>query len=344
MTYTIGNLRVEQSKGKSGRLLLESSIALLKETNYYVKNIQLDGDAPKQFIKAYFYEEGSTVRKNSRRSWAAFIAKTAEKWYPHESVIEFMINRVGEELGLRMNEIRLVRANGQIRFLSRYFLHKDERLIHGAEICGEHLGDMDMAKEIAENRKTARELFTFEFIRDAIRSVFPDCFEALLHELVKMIVFDGLTGNNDRHFYNWGVIDTKKKTSKLPSFAPLYDSARGLLWNMSDDAVIIHLDEYLRYSNAATKKYGSKIVNYIRDAAPRISIEGNEKATHFELIHFLKCYNSEYRQIADEMASVEQEKRVLDMLESEFYPMFIQERRELLTIILQQRFETVRNL
>lgn len=344
MTYSLGNLRVEKSKGNSGNLLNTSSIPLLKEDRYYVKNIQLDGDAPKQFIRAYFYGEGSTIRKDSRSSWTAFIAKTAEKWYPHESVIEYMINRIGEELGLRMNGIRLVRANGQIRFLSRYFLNKNERLIHGAEICGEHLGDMEMAKEIAENRKTARELFTFEFIRDAIRSVFPGCFEELLYDLVKMIVFDGLTGNNDRHFYNWGVIDTKKKTSKLPTFAPLYDSARGLLWNMSDDAIKRHLDEYLRYRAGGTKKYGSKIVNYVREASPRISIEGNEKATHFELIDFLKRYRPEYRQIADGLASIEQEERVLHMLKTEFYPMFINERRQLLSIIIQERFNTIRNL
>ena len=87
---------------------------MLKEGNYNVVDINLDGDAPKQFIKAYFHTQGGKVKKSKPASWIAFIAKTAEKWYPHESVIEFMINRIGEELGLKMNGIRLVRANGQI--------------------------------------------------------------------------------------------------------------------------------------------------------------------------------------------------------------------------------------
>lgn len=204
-----GNLRVEKSKACSGSLVNEYAISLLKEDEYLVKNYELDGDAPKQFIKAYFYEEGSTVRKSSSSSWHSYIAKTAEKWYPHESVIEYMINRIGQVLGLNMNDIRLVRANGQIRFLSKYFLKKNDKLIHGAEICGEHLGDQLMAQEIANNKTTSRELFTFEFIKDSIRSVFPESFDNLLVELVKMITFDALVGNNDRHFYNWGVIDTK---------------------------------------------------------------------------------------------------------------------------------------
>ncbi|MDP1728281.1 MAG: S24 family peptidase [Bacteroidota bacterium] len=76
----------------------------------------------------------------------------------------------------------------------------------------------------------ARELFTFEFIKDAIRSVYPNCFETLLIGLVRLLAFDAVVGNNDRHFYNWGIIDFKKNTTKLPTFAPIYDSARGLYW------------------------------------------------------------------------------------------------------------------
>ena len=201
-----GNLRIERSISFSGKLLDQHLIPLLKEKDYVVKNYRLDGNAPKQFIKAYFYLEKSGVKKLSSKSWIPYIAKTAEKWYPHESVIEYMINRIGQVLELNMNEIKLVKANGQIRFLSKYFLNKNEKLIHGAEICGEHLGDMLMAKEIANHKNTSRELFTFEFIRDSIRSVFPNCFELLLIELVKMITFDALAGNNDRHFYNWGVM------------------------------------------------------------------------------------------------------------------------------------------
>lgn len=88
-----------------------------------------------------------------------------------------MINRIGQVLGLHMNEIELRRVNGQLRFLSKYFLKKNENLIHGAEICGEHLEDMVMAKEIADDKQNSRELFTFEFIKEALRSVFPQVFE-----------------------------------------------------------------------------------------------------------------------------------------------------------------------
>jgi len=341
----MNRLRKEKSINFSGKIQNETLIPLLKTKHYKViTTVTLDGDAPKEFIKAYFFEQDSSVRKGKSHSWPAFIAKTAEKWYPHESVIEYMINRIGQVLELNMNEIQLVSVNKQIRFLSRYFLKKNEKLIHGAEICGEYLDDMPLAEEIAEDKKSARELFTFEFIRDAIRTVFPFDFEDLMCGLVKMIVFDGLTGNNDRHFYNWGIIDTTKKTAKKPIFAPLYDSARGMFWNSSDTNLKKLLYDYEIYVKKSGVIGGNKVVNYIANASPRISIESNKQATHFDLVGFIKRYSPEYRQIADELSSIEMEEAVLQMLRYEFYPLFIKERQELLSIVVKKRFETIRNL
>jgi len=296
----------------------------------------LDGDAPKQFIQAYFFEENSGVRKANPKTWHKYIAKTAEKWYPHESVIEYMLNRIGETMGLKMNEIKLVRANGQIRFLSKYFLNKNEKLVHGAEICGEHIGDMDMAETIAKDRDTARELFTFEFIKEAIQSIFPDSCESLLCELVKMVSFDAIVGNNDRHFYNWGIIDTKKRIKRTLQFAPLYDTARGLLWNLSDENIV----KYLELHEAG----GKRVKNYVDNAYPRISIEENVEANHFDLIKFVKRHNNQYKQIVESLASIHNEAIVLEMLKKEFYRFFIPERNKLIEVILKNRFKTIREL
>lgn len=328
-----GKLRFEKSLNCSGKILNENYIHVLKEKNYIVKNYSLDGDSPKHFIKAYFFIPDSQTRRNSPNSWTSYIAKSAEKWYPHESVIEYMINRIGQVMGLEMNEIKLLKINGQIRFLSRYFLNKNEKLIHGAEICGEHLGDMEMAEEIAKNKNTSRALFTFEFIKDAIRTVFPKSFESILLQLVKMVTFDALSGNNDRHFYNWGVIDTKKKTPKLPIFSPIYDSARGLLWNYSDENLI-----------KIYERKGKKIEKYIDEACPRISIETNTAANHFELIDFLKRYNKEYSEIVVELSQKAKEEEIIEMLNKEFYHLFIKERCELITLILRNRFKKIRGI
>lgn len=83
-------LRIEQSQNYSGKLK-HGSIPRLKESSYCIIPFPLDGDAPKQFIKAYFYELKNNVYKKHPNTWKKYIAKSAEKWYPHESVIEFLI-------------------------------------------------------------------------------------------------------------------------------------------------------------------------------------------------------------------------------------------------------------
>jgi len=327
-------LRVERSQNSSGEILNLKKIPLLREKDYYIKDIGLEGDAPKQFIKAYFYEPDGTVRKRRPKTWIPYIAKSAEKWYPHESVIEYMINRIGIELGLNMNEVRLVMANDRVRFLSRYFLGKNEVLVHGAEICGEYLDDYDFAHEIANNLKTSRQLFTLEFMCRAIDNVFPRNSDELIRDLIQMITFDAIVGNNDRHFYNWGVILTIKRRKKLPKFAPIYDSARALLWNESEQNIVKHYN--------GNRENGKKIVNYVGGAKPRISIEGDADVNHFELVTFIGGMKPEYRSIVANLVSESNERRILKMLDLESFRHFSFESRELICYILKERFRMLR--
>lgn len=329
-------LRVEMPINNSGLLFEKSKIPILKLENYRILPNLLDGDAPKEFIKAYIFERDSPVRKSNPKTWHKYIAKTAEKWYPHESVIEYMINKIGSVLGLNVNKVHLVQANGQIRFLSQYFLKENERLIHGAEICGEHLKDQIFAKEVANNKKSAREFFTFEFIEEALKCVYPDNYEALIEGLIDMIVFDAIIGNNDRHFYNWGVIDNKTDSNKIVRFAPIYDSARGLYWNMSD--------ENIRYTLKVDNSGGRRIMNYVNEASPRISIESNVNANHFELLSFIINQRSQHKPKVIELTSSEMEKKVLRLLYDNFAKYFCVERNEIISKTLTNRFIQIRNL
>lgn len=72
-------LRIEKSQNCSGTLLNENFIEPVKNKHYYVENFPLDGDAPKQFIKVYDYQEDSGIRRHNLRSWIPYIAKNGGK-------------------------------------------------------------------------------------------------------------------------------------------------------------------------------------------------------------------------------------------------------------------------
>jgi hypothetical protein len=334
---TQSKLRRERSEKSSGNLVDINSIPALKEKDYYILDEDLDGDAPKKLIKVYRYEAGSCIRRDRLRTWTPYIAKSAEKWYPHESVIEYFINRAGQEMNLPMNEVALLRINGQVRFLSKFFLAKGDTLIHGAEICGDYMGNRTYAAEIANDRKKARDLFTFGFVKKAIESVFPDHSEMLINDLVKVFIFDALLGNNDRHFYNWAVIRPVRRGSRQPKLAPIYDSARGMCWNHSEDSVV-------KWLSLLDQPNWKKYDRYLTGASPRFSLESDKEVNHFEFIQHLCQLKKSYLSLAKQLSSQKTEAKVSELLNTDFATLFSPKRRQLMTRIIHDRFATIRSI
>lgn len=304
-------------------------IPFLKEQNYYVEDIPLDGDAPKQYVRAYYYYK-NCPRKNEINNWHGYFAKFGRKSYPHESIIEFIINKVGESLGLLINQTQLVRISGQVRFLSQDFLKKNQKLIHGIEVIGEYLEDVDFAKEIDADRKERRKLFTFEFIEKAIQHVYPKNTDEIMTSLVELIVFDAIVGNNDRHYYNWGLIgNIRKDKSQSPKFAPIYDTARGLLWNKTEESLV---RMFRQYKNGA-----NELDHFILKSKPRISYEKNSNANHFDLVQFLSKYKQSYREVILSLINEDNRLRVKEVLNELCSEYFTKTRKELILALVDKR-------
>ncbi len=178
------------------------AIAPLREGYFRKMNWAIVGEAPKDFLRIY---EHGAINRARGQSWPGYIAKVGQKWYPNESITEQLLTRLGQCLGLQIADSRLMWVRGQLRFLSRYFLKSDESLVHGAEIFAGYLADRDFVQEV-EAKKQSREVFTYQVVEEAIGTLFTDQAEDILAGFVRLLAFDAIVGNNDRHYYNWGVI------------------------------------------------------------------------------------------------------------------------------------------
>lgn len=267
------------------RTLQVNHIEVIKGRNYFIdESVTVDGDAPKKFIGIYDYDLLNHKRKSNKNNWIRYIAKTGHKWYPIESITELMLNRLGTIFGLNMAESRIAIIGGQLRFLSRYFLlpYKEE-LVHGADILAGYLNESTRYVEEVEELKMTRDLFTLQVIEDAVENLFLYQKEAIMHELIRLIIFDALVGNNDRHFFNWGVIRSIENQFQ-PYFSPIYDTARGLFWNYSENKItdIVEIN----------KTIDSHIRKYCNESRPKIGWDGEKKPNHFQL--FKQIYNNEF--------------------------------------------------
>lgn len=324
-------LKNEKIENYSGvKLNLTKLVQPLKRNHWKELDIIVGGDAPKNFLAVYEYEQKSSIRKSNVESWPKYIAKVGHKWYPLESVNEFLFNQIGEQLGLNMAQSKLAMINGQLRFMSRYFLnHHNESLVHGAEIFAGYVEDLKLLEEI-EQQGLARKFFTFQFAEKAIRNVFPDDAQQILLDFVRMLVFDAITGNNDRHFYNWGVVKDIKR-QKCPKFAPIYDSARGLFWNDSETKI-----EQL-YNDA--KQVDVKIQKYSESSKPKIGWEDINDLNHFELIGQIFKERPDYRGLCSSLINQANLDKMTKFLESNFKLYLSDTRMDLIKRCLIYRFE-----
>ena len=252
-------------------------VPVIKRGDYFVDDsITVDGDAPKKFIGVYDHQMLGNKHKANRKNWIRYIAKTGQKWYPIESITELLLNRLGIIFGLQMADSRIAMIGGQLRFLSRYFLKPmKEELVHGADILAGYLNeDSPHFVEEVDKQKLTREWFTLQFVESAVSNMFLYQKEEIMRELVKLIIFDALVGNNDRHFFNWGVIRSIDGNFQ-PYFSPVYDTARGLFWNDSE--------EKLRGIVEVNKTVDSHIKKYCKSSRPKIGWENEKNLNHFQL-------------------------------------------------------------
>lgn len=306
----------------------------LRSAYYHVLPDPIGGDAPKDFIQAYQYGTG---KRTHPKTWPKYIAKVGHKWYPMESITEHMLNEIGRVLGLRMAVSELRVAHGQLRFLSQFFLEKGQSLTHGAEIYSAYLGETTSSfVDEVESQNLTREWFTFQFTKDALQSIYQTKAAPIIADFVRMQVFDAFVGNNDRHFYNWGVIEDVTHKAD-PYFSPIFDSARGLFWNKSETALA-------RIINRHGVVDLNWMETYIRKSMPKIGWEGEKKVTHFEQMTYLQNAYPEYRPICQEIINPTQFERVKRLLKDRFKLLMSEQRFMLVNMCLLLRYQKLRNI
>ena len=310
----------------------KKQVPILKKRNYIIdKSVSVGGDAPKEFIKVYEYGRS---KRNNQSKWIAYIAKIGHKWYPIESITEHLLNRIGELLGLNMAHSKLAILGNQLFFLSEYFLDSRQyELVHGVDIYAGFVYDKQLVEEI-EAKALARTFFTFEFAQQAINKMFPNEAEQLIEDFVKLLFFDAIVGNNDRHFYNWAIL-RHIENKKSPIFAPIFDTARGLFWNENEDKIT----ERLKHP----KQLDAQIEKYAKNSMPKTGWEGEQNLNHFQLAQKLCENDKKFSAILDDLLKQENENCVIQLIDNEFNMLLSDARKELVKYAIRYRFKKLRS-
>lgn len=322
-------------KDLSGYNPKSGAIPFMKKSAYFiVTNISITGDAPKDFIRCY---EFGKCNKTSITKWPLYIAKLGHKHYCMESITEYLLNRIGATYGFCMADSKLVWLGGQIRFLSRYFLHKPNELImdHGADLYSGYLNDSVFVEEI-ESKHLSPLFFTVQFTHETLKHFFPDNCEDLMQEFIKLLILDALIGNNDRHFYNWAVIKDIYNLQK-PVFSPIYDTARGLFWNEHEKKIVEIFKNKTRLH--------AFIKSYCESSKPKVGWEKEQDLNHFDLIErIVKSGYFKWTETCSYLSSDASLEAVIRSIRYEFRDLISEERMVLIVECLKYRHEKIKNI
>lgn len=327
--------KIENFSGKTW--LMVKGVPVIKKCNYMiVQGVSVMGDAPKAIIRLHDTKEGRRYSKRNKSRWSVYIAKTGHKWYPVETLTEYLLNLLGKDFGLNMAKSSIAMIGGQLRFLSKYFLSSQwEELVHGADIFAGFLGDKELVEQI-EEEALSRDLFTLQFVERSVEYLFPSQKNEIMNNLIRLLMYDALVGNNDRHFYNWGVVRSVRRDF-IPYFSPVYDTARGLFWNDNEGKII-------RRTNSI-KDREMYIRKYCKMSRPKLGWEDEKDLNHFKLVE--KIYNNEFYISKSEIKGLflqSVQDKMFATIDRDFGHLFSGQRIGLIKDCLEYRFNEINKL
>jgi hypothetical protein len=144
-----------------------------------------------------------------------------------------------------------------------------------------------------------------------------------------MLTFDCLIGHNDRHPYNWGVIVPIYKVQS-PRFAPIFDTARALFWNVPETRVRQMLSDK------------RQLDTYVSKCAPPFSWDDEPNVDFFRLIGLIWRSFDKCKPHIGKLLNDQALERTFLMVDKEFSALMSSDRRQLIKECLLLRYKKLK--
>lgn len=277
-------------------------------------------------------------------SGVRYIAKLGGRNNDLEVMTEYVIYLVGRSLGVSVAQARIARYQGRLRFLSRYFLSikEPQELVHGMQLFRD-LYDESTVKDVLGDESREQAMFCVQAVKNAFGAHYLQYGAGVQDELfsgfVAMLTHDALIGVQDRHHENWGVIVHRSVGGPPPQFAPLYDSARGLFCNVTDNELA------RRFMG---REGLQRLDGYVRRARPLVGFDGLQPTqgrryvTHDQLLAAVFHAYPKHRNRINSILEAYDWRRIRSDLTSELEGLCNSQRTQLILTCLRRRLRAIR--
>ncbi len=152
-----------------------------------------------------------------------------------EVATEVVATRIGAALGVSVPDIEIGTRGESAVVVARAMLAPDESLVHVKKLFIRRDPDLDRAISNSE----FKAIHTLENVVTILRNAYPGHSEGMLTSFVRLLAFDFVIGNSDRHWENYGVVEpaTMVALDRSVRLCPAFDNASCLFWNVPDRAL-----------------------------------------------------------------------------------------------------------
>ena len=270
--------------------------------------------------KDFEFVESSSVMLGSRKKEFVLDNNSESAFFKYngydgctELASEKIACEIAKFLGYRCARIELaVDSIGNLGILNYLFVAGESGAIHY---------DFSFYLNI-KNSNDRKERYTLSYLKSSLDSMNVNLFE----EFIKLLIFDSLIGEQDRHEQNWGVIYDLHTRSY--EFSPFYDNGCCLMREQTDEKLMKFqnsLDEFEKYiwrSKTFIYQDGKRLKHFdliylLLDEYPDVVIkEINKlhKLNDFVIENFVNCIPKNYLTELHKKYIIEYIKRRRDIL------------------------------
>ena len=186
-----------------------------------------------------------------------------------EYISEKLASELAGLIGLKCAKIELGKYNSRIGSMSYLINKKSEILIEGIYLINKKYPNYDPAS-MYDN--VNEEYYSIEMVLNSLDEY------NLKNEFLKIVIFDFLIGNTDRHQNNWAVI-RHKDTFEM---CPMYDNGSSLCCYLQEDNIDSYLGkDKMKFNSLVDTKSRSRV---------RINKKIKKEPTHLEMLQYINLH------------------------------------------------------